>query len=263
MKRLTHSVGLALCFGFALASLSVLTPSEALARPRILRPGTDPGLVLGAGAEVLAFRHFPDVLFDVRFGFLSLDAVNAFGPELEIGLSLGDIVVGASVQAGYVHTNPDGPFAPDNNSGVLAIGPLFEYWLPGDDMAPFVGAHIVPTVFFPDGSDAQVVFEGGARGGLHFFFGDVSLGPYAQFNVVYVSEAERAAYEIVLGFSFRGWVSFDSGGGEYGGDSQPAQPAAQPTWQPTNGGGGAGGAGGGAAPPPATDPVYDPEAGLE
>lgn len=80
---------------------------------------------------------------------------------------------------------------------------------------------------------------------------------------MYVLEVECVVYEIVLGFSFCGWVSFDSGGGEYGGDSQPAQPAAQPTWQPTNGGGGVGGVGGGVVFLFVIDLVYDFEVGLE
>jgi len=248
MTRLIRSVGLALCFGVALASLTVVTPSEALARPRILRPGADPGLTLGAGADVLGFRHFPDLGFDVRFGFFTLDNASPISPEIEIGLTLGDLVVGAGLQAGYIHQNPDGPFAPDNNSGVFSVVPFFEYWLPGEDMAPFFGAHFGPSVLFPDGADAVVFLEAGARGGLHFFFGDVSLGPFGQVNFLYNSSNERAGYEIVLGFSFRGWVSF---GGDGAGGS--AQPAAEPTWEPS----------GGAAPPPATDPVYDPEGGLQ
>ncbi|GAB5542522.1 MAG: hypothetical protein SangKO_022820 [Sandaracinaceae bacterium] len=258
MQRLTHSVGLALCFGFALASLSVLTPSEALARPRVLQEG-EMGLVLGAGADVLALEHYPDLGFNVRFGFLSLGSSNLIGPEIEGGLNIGNLVIGAAFQAGLVHSNPDG-FASDTNTGYFSVIPFVEYWLPGEDMAPFIGGQFGPSVVFPDGGDGIVWLDAGVRGGLHFFFGDVSLGPFAQINFRYLSETERAAYEIVIGFSFRGWVGPNDGSGG-GGPGAETQPAAQPTWQPTNGGGA--GAGGGAAPPPATDPVYDPEAGLE
>lgn len=52
-----------------------------------------------------------------------------------------------------MYINFDGFFAPDNNSGVLAIGPFFEYWLLGDDMVLFVGVYIVLMVFFFDGFD--------------------------------------------------------------------------------------------------------------
>ena len=253
MPRTTPSLLLALCLGLGIA----LAPTTALARPSVLQAGHGIGITMGADLDVLGIAHFPDIGFDVRLGLLTSDTIFSAGlggtgynlPALPIGLVLGNIVIGLRFEAGLIHVNPDGPFSNDINVGVFSPVAFFEYWLDGEDMAPFFGAQFGPAITIPDGGDTNVFLTAGGLGGLHFFVTDsFSVGPTAQINFLYDSGSQRAGWELVLGFSMRGWID-PSGGGSSGGGGGGAGPApVEDTWQP---------------PPPSNDPPppADPEAG--
>ncbi|MCA9607343.1 MAG: hypothetical protein KC619_17175 [Myxococcales bacterium] len=240
----THALAAA-----ALLCAVTLAPSVAAARPPSLRDGASPGLAIGARGNVLALEHFPDVGFDFWFGVRSSDdsafSLGYLTPDLMIALTLGNIVIGARFEAGFYHLNPDGPFAPDQNVGHVGIVPFFEYWLDGEDMAPFFGLGFGPTILIPDGRNAEVLLQGAGTGGLGFFVAEgFSIGPTLSLGFLYDSQSERAGWTVVLGFDLRGWIGLGGGGGgsASGGDA----------------------ADDGGAPPPAQQPVFvaDPEGGM-
>ncbi len=242
----THALAAA-----ALLATATLLPTVALARPPSLTDGADPGLAIGMSGNVLVLDHFPDQGFDFWFGVRSSDD-SVFGltnffltPDFAIALTLGNIVLGARVEAGFYHVNPDGAFAPDTNVGFFGLVPFFEYWLDGDSMAPFFGVSFGPSVVIPDGGDAEVWLEGSGTGGLGFFVADgFSIGPTLSLGFLYNSANERAGWTVVVGFDLRGWMSLGGSGGSSGG--------------------GGGNAGGGGGSEPAAQPVIvaDPEGGM-
>ena len=206
------------------------TPSTVEAeRPSVLRDGAPVGWAVGSGpGDLLTITHFPDRGFAMNFGVFygnvaatTVVGATGFVPNVHAALTIGNIVLGLHTEFGLIHINPDGPFNPDINIGIVGLLPFFEYWFGGEDFAPFIGAQVGPTFTIPDGADTSVLFIAGGLGGLHFFVGDsFSIGPTAQFNFAYTSVSERAGYEFTLGFSMRGWgggVSSSRGGGGGGG----------------------------------------------
>jgi len=241
MNRRLLAAGAA--FAVALTLLTA-SPDVARARPPQLQEGAGADLVLGTSGEIFGVQHFPDVAFDIWFGVRGGDDTNLLGassaflnPDLLIGLTLGNIVIGAYFGAGFYHFNPDGPLATDVNVGFLSILPTFEYWFDGEDMAPFIGLVFGPAVVFPDGGDAEAFLEGALRGGLAFFFGNsFSVAPTAAFQFHYDSSSERAGWGFVIGFDLRGWLGL-SNSGSSGGDGalEPAPgPAPAPSPVPAN-----------------------------
>lgn len=249
----THTLGL------ATALLVLLSTSVAAARPPTLNAGASPGLAIGASGNVLALNHFPDRGFDFWFGVRSSDDT-VFSltqlfltPDLAIALTLGNVVLGARVEAGFYHVNPDGAFIDDQNFGFFGLVPFFEYWLDGEDMAPYFGVSIGPSIVIGDGRDTEVWLEAAGMGGLGFFVSEgFSIGPTLALTFMYDSASERAGWGIVLGFDLRGWIGLGGdGGSSSGGAAEPA----------SGGGGGGGGSTEPAwTPEPASD---DPEGGLE
>jgi hypothetical protein len=250
----THALGL------AAALLVLLSASVVAARPPTLSAGASPGLAIGTSGNVLVLNHFPDQGFDFWFGLRSSDDT-AFSlasffltPDLAIALTLGNVVIGARVELGFYHVNPDGPFGGDQNFGFFGLVPFFEYWLDGEDMAPYFGLSIGPSIVVADGRDTEVWLEAAGMGGLGFFVSEgFSLGPTLAVQFLYDSASERAGWGIVLGFDLRGWIGLGGeGGSSTGGD--------------TGGGGGGGGADDGGSTEPAWTPEPasdDPEGGLE
>ena len=218
--------------------LFVLGSGTARARPNPLRSDADVGIYLnGMAGNVLGLRHFPDVGFTAEVGFLSFDGAQRSGfstPGVGGGVVLGDLTIGTRLEAGLHHDNPDEP-ADDTNVGWLGVVPTLQYYLDGEDLAPFLGGQFGPTLLFPDGGDAQVWLEAGVLGGLAVFFGDsFSVEPQGQFNFVYDSSTERAGYEIMLTVDLRGWIgeSTDTPGPEeepvFSSEPEPAPPPADP-----------------------------------
>ncbi|MEC7520067.1 MAG: hypothetical protein VYE22_09395 [Myxococcota bacterium] len=191
---------------------------------------------------VVGISFFPDVVGVYQVGLTPSQL--GFGASYMV---LENLAIGARTSFGFVLVDPAAPG--DSIAGQISLLPFVEAVLPmGETMAAFVGGQLGFVADFPDVRDPYASLTAGAFGGIHIFASDsFSISPFGQLNFLYRGDAERAGFQIVLGFSLVGWI----GGGESPGGG--AQPAAEPTWQPS----------GGAAPPPATDPVYDPEGGLQ
>lgn len=204
--------------------------------------------------NVVGISFFPDVVGVYQIGMTPSSL--GFGASYMV---IDNLAIGARTSFGFALVDPATPG--DSIAGQISLLPFVEAVFPmGDPLAAFVGGQLGFTADFPDFRDPYASIVAGVFGGVHVFATDsFSFSPFGQINMLYRGDAERAGFQILLGFSIVGWI----GGGESPGGGAAPAPAGEPTWQPTNGGGGAGGAGGGAAPPPATDPVYDPEAGLE
>ncbi|MGE0792297.1 MAG: hypothetical protein AB7S26_41875 [Sandaracinaceae bacterium] len=243
-------------------SATLASASTALARPPTLRDGAPLGLYAGAGFDVVGLRHFPEDGFAFQFGLLSTDTATDLGgglfapgfrvPSFSGGITLGNLAIGAELEGGWVHLNPDGPGAPDTNNGYLSIIPQVEYFLDGDSMAPFFGGRFGPTIFFPDRDDADVWLEAGGIAGIALFVTEsFSVLPKVEINFLYDSQNEHAGWEIFVMCDLRGWIPLDGGGGTAQPEPEPAyEPAPQPAYEP--------------APAQTTTTVpADPESGYE
>jgi len=176
------------------------------------------GLRLGADVTVFDVYFLPDTASDatVHAGVLSsgLTIPSSFAVHGAYQIS-DQFLVGARATFGVFSFNTF-------EFGVIGLLPFAEFLLMTGDIAPFVGAHVGPSIWFPDMGDAWANVIAGGEFGVHIFLDPAfSISPAIWGNFIYQGQGERGGFEFALLVSMSGWL--------FGGGAASPGPAAEPT----------------------------------
>ncbi len=199
MQRILRRGAIPLVVAAALASMTATARADA----------GQGAFRLGADVPVLSLQHFPGDFGDVTIFQFGLWSTNIARPQ--VGLSFGYQVTDALVigaRAGFGVFVQDIGGLGDNTTGVVALIPYLEYMFLEGNIRPFVGAEAGFQVLFPEDSDAQAWFVGGALGGVHIFATPgFSISPTLMLDFLYRGDAERAGFGLTGLVTLNGWIN--------------------------------------------------------